>query len=152
MATVQRMRDVLEQHLKAFAAGDWNRYKAALTDAATYEEEATGRRAQGGDAIVQAVEPWKKAFPDMQVTIKEAIGSGDALVVELEWAGTHQGTLVGPFGTIPATKKFGKLPAVQVARFDDDRIREIRHYFDLLTLLRQMGVGPQIGATAAGRP
>lgn len=149
MVTVQRMKELCEQQLNAFAAGDWNTYKAGLTDAATYEEEATGRRAQGPDAIVQAVEPWKRAFPDVKVTIREAIGSGDALVVELEWTGTHLGPLVSPFGTIPATRKAGNLLAVQVVRFDGEKIREVRHYFDILSLLRQMGVAPRIGAAAA---
>ena len=152
MASVQQMKDVLERNLKAFTAGNWNGFKATLTDDAIYEEEATGRRVQGGDAAVQAVGPWIRAFPDMGFTIKEAIGSGDALVVELDWTGTHKGPLVGPFGSIPATGKYSKLPAVQVVRFDGDRIRELRHYFDLLTLLRNIGVAAQVAMPASAQP
>ena len=152
MATVQQMKDVLQGCLNAFTAGDWKRYRTYLTDKAIYEEEASGLRAQGGDAIVKAIEPWKRAFPDIGVTIKEAIGSGDALVIEIEWAGTHLGPLAGPLGAIPPSKKFGKTPAVQVVRFDGEKIREIRHYFDMLSLLRQIGVAPEIGAPASSHP
>jgi steroid delta-isomerase-like uncharacterized protein len=146
MASIDKMKEIVSKHLKAFCQGDWKAYKELLTENALYEEEATGRRAQGVDEIVRTVEPWKKAFPDVSVTLKDTIGSGDALVVELEWNGTHKGPLAGPFGSIPPTNKQGKIPAVQVARFEGDRIREIRHYFDLLSVLRQLGVAPQVGA------
>ena len=152
MGSSEQMKNVLTKQLKAFSAGDWKAYKAVMKDDAIYEEEATGRRVQGVDAIQQAVEPWKRAFPDLNATIKEIIGSGDALVVELEWTGTHRGPLVGPFGNVPPTGKQGKLAAVQVVRFDGDRIREIRHYFDLLSMLRQMGIAPQMGAPAPSQP
>jgi steroid delta-isomerase-like uncharacterized protein len=124
------------------------RIRSSDVDDATYEEEATGRRSTGRDQIVQAVQAWKKAFSDLKATIKETVGSGDAIVVELEWEGTHDGPLVGPFGQIPATNKRGRVPAVEVVRFDGDRIREIRHYFDLLTILAQLGVAPPIGVGA----
>jgi hypothetical protein len=42
-----------------------------------------------------------------------------------------------------------RLPAVLVLRFEGDRIREGRHYFDLLSLLRQIGIAPQMGAPAS---
>jgi hypothetical protein len=41
------------------------------------------------------------------------------------------------------TNKRAKVPAVVVQRFDGDKMREIRHYFDLMTLLAQLGVLPQ---------
>src|SRR5262252_2437635 len=91
MATMEKMKEVFNKQMQAFTAGDWKAYKETLKDDAIYEEEATGRRVQGRDAVVQTVEPWKSAFPDVKATIKEMIASGDALVVELEWTGTHQG-------------------------------------------------------------
>jgi len=36
-----------------------------------------------------------------------------------------------------------------VLRFDGERIREGRHYFDLLSLLQQLGIAPQMGAAAS---
>ncbi len=148
MPTMERMRELLDRHLKALRDNDWKTYKAGYTEEGIYEEEATGVRAKGPDAIVRSIEPWKRAFPDMDCTVKDAVASGDAIVVEVEWTGTHNGPLVGPFGTIEPTGKFGTLPAVQVVRFEGERIRELRHYFDLLTLLRQAGMMPQLGAPA----
>ncbi len=143
---VNQMKDLLKQQLDAFAAGDWKAYRATFADNPIYEEEATRRRVQGADAIEQAVKPWKDAFPDIRFKLKDAVASGDALVVELEWSGTQKGPLVTPLGAIQPTNKAGNLPAVQVVRFDGNKIREVRHYFDLLTILVQLGVMPQRGA------
>ena len=146
MASIEKMKEILMSNLRAFTQGDWNAFKATLTDDSVYEEEATGRRAQGGDEIVKAIAGWKSAFPDAGFEVKSIVGVGDALVIELEWTGTHKAALSGPFGTLPPTGKLGKLPAVEVVRFEGERIRETHHYFDLLTLLRQLGVAPQMGA------
>ncbi len=135
--------DIVKKHLDDMTKGDWNGFRAALTDNAVYEEEATQRRIQGGDKYVDAIKTWKSAFPDFKARVKECVGSGDAVVCEVEWTGTHKGTLSGPMGTIPATNRAGKLPAMILYRFDGDRIRECHHYFDAMTLLMQLGVMPQ---------
>jgi ketosteroid isomerase-like protein len=64
-------------------------------------------------------------------------------VIEILWEGTHQGPLQAATGdTIAATGKAIKVPAVQIVKVSGDRITEIRHYFDLLTLMAQLGVVP----------
>jgi predicted ester cyclase len=61
-------------------------------------------------------------------------------MAEVLWEGTHTGLLKGPFGEIPATGKRGSVNAVQIFHFEGDKIRELRHYFDLMTVLNQIGV------------
>jgi steroid delta-isomerase-like uncharacterized protein len=142
-------RDILRKHLEAFANNDWTTYKSILTDDAVYDEEATQRVAKGPDQIVKLVQGWKNAFPDLKATIKHTVATGDAVVTEIEWEGTHKGTLQGPMGQIAATGKRGKVAAVQVVRFDNGKIREVRHYFDLMTVLAQLGVSPRPAAAPA---
>jgi steroid delta-isomerase-like uncharacterized protein len=138
--------DILKKQLEAFERGDWKTWRSTIADNAVFEEEATHQRVQGADAIENVMKAWKTAFPDSKADIKDVIASGDAVVAELEWQGTHQGPLSGPFGTIPPTGRAGKVSAVLVLRFDNDRVRESRHYFDLLTLLAQLGIMPQPSA------
>lgn len=143
---VKQMKDILTKQIDAFVAGDWKAFRATLTDDASYEEEATHRHVEGQDAIIQLNKGWRDAFPDVKAKLKDVVASGDSLVVEIEWSGTHTGTLTTPFGTIAPTNRVGRVSAVQVARFDGNKIRELRHYFDLLTILAQLGVVPQKGA------
>ena len=123
----------------AFTAGDWERFKAPLSPNSVYEEPATQRRIKGADEITQAVQGWKKAFPDAKGTVKNAVASGDTVTLEITWEGTQSGPLESPEGTIPASGKRVAVEAVQVVRVENDKVTETRHFFDMLGLLRQIG-------------
>jgi carboxymethylenebutenolidase len=65
------------------------------------------------------------------------------VIVELAWKCQQRDRLEGPFGVIASSGKRVEVPAVAVFRFDGDRILEMRHYFDLLRMLAQLGALPQ---------
>jgi steroid delta-isomerase-like uncharacterized protein len=136
-------RQLVNEYFDALTKQDWQRFRATLSDESAYEEEATHRRLDNPDDGVEVAKAWMRAFPDLKAEVKELIVSGDAAVVELVWRGTHTGQLTAPFGTIGATSKRAEVPAMMLLRFDGDRIGEVRHYFDLLTLLAQLGIAPQ---------
>jgi steroid delta-isomerase-like uncharacterized protein len=148
------MLDLIKQHLANYTASNWTGYKAPLAADAIYEEMATRQRAKGAEEYVKAVQRWKSAFPDLKATVTSGFVSGDKVVVEVEWEGTHSGPFDGPFGAIPATNKRGRVNAVLVFTVKNGKIMESRHYFDLLTVLAQIGVAPMATATAAasGKP
>ena len=101
---------VADAFIKAFDAADWQRFKASLSPDVAYEETGTGRRTQGADVYVQLVQGWKQAFPDVAGTIRQAIGSGNTVVQEITWEGTHTGELLGPAGPMPPSGKQGRPP------------------------------------------
>jgi steroid delta-isomerase-like uncharacterized protein len=140
---------MVRKYLDSWVAKKWPELKQLLADDAEYEEESTGRRARGPDEIIQLTSGWQKAFPDVKGTLKSVTVSGDRAVAEIEWTGTHKGSLETPMGTLPPSNKRGRLLAVQVFQFDGDKISEMRHYFDLLTLLTQIGAMPQAPQPAA---
>ena len=55
------------------------------------------------------------------------------------WKGVHTGPLQMPSGTIPATNKHIDIPACQVAKVQGGKVQSVSHYFDLVTLLTQIG-------------
>jgi steroid delta-isomerase-like uncharacterized protein len=145
------MQDLIKKHLDALAAGNWDEYRAALADNAIYDEAATRQRVEGGDAYMSAIKRWKKAFPDLRARVVESFTVGDREIAEVEWEGTHAGPLEAPFGTIPPTNKRGTLRAVLVFRIENDKIVENHHYFDLFTLMAQLGLAPTLGAPEAAK-
>ncbi len=136
-----------KEGIEAFSAGDWERFKAPLSADATYEELATQRKVQGPDQIVEASKGWKEAFPDAKGTITKVTEGADTVVLEITWQGTHTGDLISAMGAIPPSQKRVNLQAVQVVRFKGDKVVETRHFFDLMTLLAQIGALP-VPATA----
>jgi hypothetical protein len=65
--------------------------------------------------------------------------SGDTAVFELVWKGVHTGPLQTPTGTLPASNKPIELPACQVVRIEGGKVKSASHYFDMLTMLTQIG-------------
>jgi steroid delta-isomerase-like uncharacterized protein len=131
-----------KQGIDAYNEGDWERFKAPLSSDAVYEELATQRKVQGPDQIVEASKGWKEAFPDSKGTITKVTEGADTVVLEITWQGTHTGDLVSSMGTIRPSQKRVNLAAVQVVRFKGDKVAETRHFFDLMTLLAQIGAVP----------
>ena len=77
-------------------------------------------------------------------TVTGAVAGGDTVALEVTWNGTHTGPLTTAEGTIPASGKRQETPAafVFVFVFVGDKIKASRHYFDSLTLLKQIGAQP----------
>ena len=136
---IDRARNVVD----AFNNSDWERYLAAVTADSVYNEVGTQRQIEGRDAILSALKGWKQAMPDVKGTVTGAFGSGNEVVLEVTWQGTHTGPLEGPGGTIPASGKRQTTPAAWIFDFDGDQVKESRQYFDMVAFLQQIGAMPQ---------
>ncbi|HEU0303797.1 MAG TPA: ester cyclase [Gaiellaceae bacterium] len=141
--TAEAMIKIARGQVDAFNDGDWERVQAGLAADARYQELATQRTVEGPEKIIELFQGWKTAFPDSAGTVTSAVGSGDMAVLEVTWKGTHTGPLVTAEGTIPASGKRQETPAVMVFTFEGGMIKESRQYFDLMTILKQIGVQPK---------
>ena len=132
--------DVARANVEAFNAGDWERLAGTFASECVYDEVGTQRRMEGKEAILEANRGWKEAFPDATGRIERAIADNGTVTLEITWEGTHSGTLHTSASDIaPSTRHFA-VRAAQVFEIEGDRIREAHHYFDLMTLLQQLGV------------
>lgn len=76
-------------------------------------------------------------FPDVGFEMKHRHVGDDAIVTELVLSGTHQNEWRG----IPATRMRIEVPICAVFPFDEnEKIAGERAYFDVMDLLRQLGV------------
>lgn len=133
----------LEANVQSFNDGDWDRYAETMTDDVEYFEPATQRTVNGRDAEIELSKGWKESFPDATGTITSIFSSGDRATAEITWTGTHSGDMEGPAGMIPATGKRVKLEACMTVIARDGKIRTAHHYFDMLTMLVQIGALPE---------
>ncbi len=124
--------------VEAFNDADWDATRR-LTGDATYNELGTQRSLAGADAIIEALQGWKAAMPDAKGTVTSAVESGQRVVLEVTWEGTQTGEMVTEQGTIPASGKRQRTPAAFLFEFEGEELKESRHYFDLLTFLKQIG-------------
>ena len=144
------LTSIAREAVDAFNASDWERSKAIVTSDYVYNELGTQRRILGPEAVVEAMKGWKAAMSDAAGTVTNASASGNTVTLEITWEATHDGPLESPMGTIPASGKRQVTQAAWVFDFEGDKIKESRHYFDMVTLLVQIGAMPGQSAEAAG--
>lgn len=126
-------------NVEAYNAADWQRLREVLTPDVIYDEIGTQRRVQGCEEMINIYRGWKQVAPDGNGTITKAFASGNSVTLEVTWTGTQTGPLPGPEGIVPPTGKQWVVPGVQVIQFDGDRIKQLRQYFDMMTLLKHIG-------------
>ncbi len=139
--------DVARESIECFNAGDLDRLRALLADDSYEEEFSTQRRLEGVDAQVDAARGWKEAFPDGRGTIHAAYADGNTVTIELTWEGTQSGPMRTPDGQeLPPSNRHGAVKACQVIEVEDAKIKATHHYFDLMTILEQIGAMEQTAA------
>ncbi len=134
---------IVRENIEAFNAADWERVRATLAPDCVYDEVGTQRRMEGADDIIQAFQGWKQAMPDATGTITNALSSGNTATLQITWEGTQTGPLAGPGGTIPPSGKRQVTRAAFIATVEGDKIKQSHQYFDMMTLLQQLGAAPQ---------
>jgi steroid delta-isomerase-like uncharacterized protein len=134
---------VARENVDAWTAGDWDRLRAALAADVVYDEIGSQRRLVGVNDFVQSYQAWKRAGPDGKGTVTRAVASGDTVLIEVTWSATQTGRIETAKGIIPASGKQWNVRGAQVITVKDGRIKELRQYFDMLTILQQIGAAPQ---------
>lgn len=124
----------------AYGKKGWEAVRASVTPGVLYDEIASHRKMKGVDPFLAVLQGWAKAFPDSRATHHHALSSGTTVVLELTWHGTHTGPLETPGGNVAATGKHIEVPACMVVEIGDGKAKSIRHYFDMATLMQQLGV------------
>jgi steroid delta-isomerase-like uncharacterized protein len=137
--TTDEIVKLARRQVDAFNTGDWEQLQAGLAADSRYDELGTQRKIEGPDKIIELFKAWKTAFPDAVGTVTSAMASGNKAALEVTWKGTHSGPLVTAEGTIPASGKRQETPAAFLFTFEGGKVKESRHYFDSMTLLKQIG-------------
>jgi len=112
--------------------------------ASGYQYEAPG--IQGAANLDQArdyVEGFLTAFPDLHFELGTKVAQGDLVAVSWTSTGTHTGPLRTPTGdSIPPTNKKVRGTGSSFYQFKDGKIISSQLYWDMTTLLAQIGMMP----------
>ena len=104
---------------------------------------------EGRDGATEYAMTWLRAFPDARLTVKNELSDGNWVAQEFTFEGTHEGTLSSPAGDIPATHKRLDGRGVQLFKVDGDVVTDTRLYFDQVQVMTQLGMMPELTASAS---
>jgi predicted ester cyclase len=91
----------------------------------------------GRTGLKQIILALRSAFPDLQATVVDVVGSGEKICFRVEYQGTQEGDMLG----IPATGRRVTWQSIDIVRFDHDGTL-LEHW----GLLDRLGVLQQLGA------
>jgi len=128
--------DVVNRFYEAFAAGDMQRADDCFSDDCRYVMPP-GPLTKAEHR--QMAETFKAALPDAHMAIDHAVDGGDEVFVEGRFLGTHDGDLVSPQGTIPASGSKLELRFADYFKVAAGQVVEHRTYWDQMDMMGQLG-------------
>jgi steroid delta-isomerase-like uncharacterized protein len=140
-------KQVAAEAVEAFNAHDEARFRATYAEDVVFEAPGDVHL-EGVDATTAYAMAWLNAFPDATLTIHDEIFDGEWCAQRFTFEGTHQDTLSGPAGDIPATNRRLTGRGLHMLRVRDGKVVEEHLYFDQVQLLTQLGLMPEAAATA----
>jgi steroid delta-isomerase-like uncharacterized protein len=139
MAVTKALREkrerIVREHMESENVHDYD-VTIATFHHPRYELIATGEIYDGEEQVRRYFAETRTAFPDQRNELIELRHADDAVIVEFWLLGTHTGSYRG----LPPTGRSFKARMVALFVFDEDRLICERPYFDVATILRQLGV------------
>ena len=129
----------IEQAVEHMNAGSLEDYMAIYSDDLTLHGYPPG--VEGKDGANAFYAAFRKALPDLELTIDDAVSEGDRVAVRYTVRGTHSDELMG----VPATGRRVEVSGQSFFRFEDGRVVERWQSLDALGLLTQLGAIPGPG-------
>jgi len=131
--------DPVEAFLAAWNQGDAVGVGALCRTDAEYTEVAIGTVHHGPDGCGEYASLTFTGAPDFELETIRIVRDGHGAVAEWIMRGTHTGDWPG----LPATGAGFSAPGVSVIETDGQRVRRGADYWDLYTLLQQLGALPE---------
>jgi steroid delta-isomerase-like uncharacterized protein len=131
----QKREAIVREHMESENRHDFDTTMATFHHP-RYELIATGDVHDGEIAVARYFEETRTAFPDQRNELIAMHHSDDAVIVEFDLKGTHD----GPFRGLPPTGRSFTCRMVAFFLFEEDRLTCERVYFDSATIMRQLGI------------
>jgi steroid delta-isomerase-like uncharacterized protein len=139
MAVTEAVRRIREQIVREHMESE-NRHEFDVTLETfvhpRYELVATGEVIDGSAAVARYYEETRSAFPDQRNELVALHHADDAVIIEFDLLGTHNGVFRG----VPPTGRSFRCRMTAFFEFEGEGLVCERVYFDSATILRQLGL------------
>ena len=115
---------------------------AVIADDCEFVDVPRSEIQHGAGGYRHDYERWRTAFPDGTVKITNVIAEGDWVVVEFTNSGTNTGPLKTAVGDFPPTNQKIEVQYCSVMQIKDGKVISGRDYYDVTTILTQLGLAP----------
>lgn len=127
----------VEEHIRCENVHDIDALMKTFSAEPYYEDEPWDDHRVGRDAVRNYYEQLFRAAPDLSIEVRRWHVADDAIILECQIGGTHQ----GPWRGLPPTGRKVSFPLCAVYAFAEGaELAGERIYYDRATVLEQLGV------------
>ena len=141
--TVQENEAIARANVELYNKRDLDGIAALASADAELIDVGTGQVLRGSTGSRQFSQGFITAFPDSKCEIISIVANERSAVVEFWGRGTQTGPLVTPAGTIPPTGRKAEVRFCQVMEIQGGKIKRMRSYWDVNTMMTQLGLIPE---------
>jgi steroid delta-isomerase-like uncharacterized protein len=138
MLAEERKAFVRRQIDELWNKGNLEAAEECFTSDFVSHDPASPEEIRGPEGFKQNVAAVRAAFPDFHMRIVDQVAEGDRVVTRYVTTGTQEGELAG----IPPTGRRVEVAGMGIDYFRGGKIRESWEYYDVLSLMQQLGVIP----------
>jgi steroid delta-isomerase-like uncharacterized protein len=136
-SSLRATRDrLVREHMESENQHDFDTTLATFKHHPRYELIATDEVIDGSTDVARYYQETRAAFPDQRNEVIALHHADDAVIVEFDLLGTHDGTFRG----VPPTGRSFRCRMAAVFEFEGEDLVCERVYFDSATILRQLGL------------
>ncbi len=133
MADLDANKALIAAHFEAIWTGDDAAIRAQLADG-FFDHAAPPGTPQSTAAVIEWARPMRAVFPDMKVTIDQAVAEGELVAVHATWRGTQKGVFHG----IPPTGRTISFTGMVFWRIVEGKIAGRWAHIDFASAIRQL--------------
>ncbi len=139
MATTTHENTAVARRLleETFGEGKLELIDECCTDA--YVDHDPIRGAHDRDSLKDMVGGYREAFPDLTLTVEDAFGADDKVVVRWKAEGTFENAFMGQE---PTHEKGEPVYGIGISRFEDGKIAESWTQWDTMRFMKNIGAMP----------
>ncbi|GAC1472764.1 MAG: hypothetical protein PVSMB7_25810 [Chloroflexota bacterium] len=141
--TMSNADAVVRALFDGFNQRDLDAVAALASDDFVLEDVPAGLTLHGPQGLRQWLQGFLTAGPDGRAELKTVVIDGDWVGSEHVGTFTHTGPLLSPSGEIPATGRRTEIHMAEIYQVVDGKLHLLRAYYDLATMLRQLGLMPE---------
>jgi len=131
---------LLKDMVEAMNSKNIDQILSIYTDDCIVEDIGGGSTLKGKEEVRNFYEGLFTAYPDFKVELQSKFASGNQVCGESIMSGTHKGKMPGM--PIEPTGKHWSVRGASVSELKDGKAYKSRIYFDMASILQQLGVMP----------
>ena len=141
LATNLQLERLAAEYVGAWCDHDTDRIVDLFRDECEYDDVPLGITSRGKDEIRAFIETTHRTMSEFSLALRRLVVAQSVITLESIQSGVH----TGAFSAEQPTGKRYSVRMVTVMSVDDGRIARVSDYWDLATVLRQLGLFPTPG-------